>query len=157
VAAALLTDAGSKEKPVAIWLIVFLAAVAGQLLKVLLYSVAQRRLVLAALGQSAGLPSVHASVGGSLLTLCAVRFGWQSPEAAFALVFLVITVFDAMRVRAAAQEQRYLVYDLVRLAPAAGARRRRVVNYLDIIAHTPVHVAAGLVWGFLFALACETG
>lgn len=139
-----------------IWLVVLLSVLAGQLLKVVLYSVTQRRLHLAALGQSAGLPSLHASVGGCLLTLCVMRTGWQSAESAVALVFLVITVFDSMRIRAAAQQQRRLVHDLVLLAPAAGPWRRRVAGYLDIIAHTPVHVAAGVIWGFLFALALGT-
>jgi len=139
-----------------IWLVVVLSVVAGQLFKVLLYSVTQRRLHLAALGQSAGLPSVHAIIGGSLLTLCILRLGWSAAESSLALVFLVITVFDSMRVRAAAQQQRRLVHDLVLLTPAAGPTRRRVAGYLDIIAHTPAHVAAGIVWGFLFALALGT-
>ena len=139
-----------------IWLVVLLGAVTGQLLKLALYSATQRRLHLAVLGQSAGLPSVHATVGGALLTLCVARTGWYSSESAVALVFMVITVFDAMRVRAAAQQQRRLVHDLVLLAPDAGPWRRLVAGYLDIIAHTPGHVAAGLVWGFLFALAFGT-
>jgi uncharacterized protein len=140
----------------AIWIVVLLSVLGGQLLKFLVYSLTQRRLQLAVLGQSAGLPSLHATVGGALLTLCVLRTGWRTPESAVALVFVVITVFDAMRVRAAAQQQRRLVHDLVRLAPAAGPWRRRVAGYLDIIAHTPIHVAAGLLWGFLFALTLGT-
>jgi uncharacterized protein len=139
-----------------IWLVVLLSVLGGQILKVLLYSATQRRLHLAAVGQSAGLPSLHAAFGGCLLTLCVMRTGWQSGETAVALVFCVITVFDSMRIRAAAQQQRRLVHDLVLLAPAAGPWRRRVAGYLDIIAHTPVHVAAGVIWGFLFALALGT-
>lgn len=136
-----------------IWMIVLASVVAGQGLKLALYSVIQRRLQLGVLGQSAGLPSLHAVVSGSLLALCVMRTGWQGAEAAVALVFLTITVFDAMRVRAAAQQQRRLVHELVLLAPAAGPWRRRVAGYLDGIAHTPIHVAAGLLWGLVFALA----
>ncbi len=135
-----------------IWMIVLLGVVGGQGLKLALYSLTQRRLQLAVLGQSAGLPSVHAVVGALLLALCVVRLGWRAAETSVALVFLVITVFDAMRVRGAAQRQRRLVHDLVLLAPEAGIWRRRVAGYLDILAHTPIHVAAGVVWGFLFAL-----
>jgi len=136
-----------------IWLLVGLCAVSCQLTKLLVYSVTQRRLHLAVLGQSAGLPSLHAAVGASLLTLTAAHTGWRSPETSVATVFAVITVFDAMRVRAAAQAQRRLVHDLVLLTPAAGPLRRRVAGYLDILAHRPIHVATGLLWGFLFALA----
>jgi len=136
-----------------IWILVMLAVLAGQALKFILYSVTQRRLQLAVLGQSAGLPSLHGVTGGSLVALCWLRTGWTSPESAVALVFAVITVFDAMRVRAAAQEQRRLVRDLVLISPDAEPWRRQVAGYLDILAHTPSHVAAGVIWGFLFALA----
>jgi acid phosphatase family membrane protein YuiD len=85
-----------------------------------------------------------------------LRLGWTAPETAFALAFGAITVFDAVRVRSAAQEQRRVMRDLVLSAPDAGPWRRQVAGYLDILAHTPAHVAAGLIWGFLFALAVGT-
>ena len=139
-----------------IWLVVVLCVAAGQLVKLLLYSVPRRRLQLAVLGQSAGLPSVHATVGGCLVTLCVVRLGWQATETSFAVVFAAITVFDAIRVRSAAQQQRRIMHDLVLLAPDAGPWRRHVAGYLDMVAHTPAHVAGGLIWGFLFAMAVGT-
>jgi acid phosphatase family membrane protein YuiD len=139
-----------------IWLVVLLAAVAGQLVKLLLYSVPRRRLQLSVLGQSAGLPSLHATVGGCLLTCCVMRTGWSSLESAVALVFGGIAVFDAMRVRSAAEQQRRLMHDLVLLSPGATPWRRHVAGYLDMVAHTPSHVAAGLIWGFLFAVAVGT-
>lgn len=143
----------SQEHHLDIWMVVLLCVLSGQCAKLLIYSFTQRRLELGVLGQSAGLPSLHAMVGSALLTSCIVRTGWSSAESSVALVFLVITVFDAMRVRAAAQQQRRLLHGLIRLAPEAGVWRRKVAGYLDIIAHTPIHVAAGLLWGFLFALA----
>ena len=85
-----------------------------------------------------------------------MRLGWQALETSLALVFAGITVLDAVRVRSAAQQQRRLLHDLVLLAPGARPWRRHVAGYLDILAHTPSHVAAGLVWGFLFALAFGT-
>jgi acid phosphatase family membrane protein YuiD len=139
-----------------IWLVVLLCVAAGQLVKLLLYSVPRRRLQLTILGQSAGLPSIHAAVGGCLVTLCVVRLGWQAPETSLATLFAAITVFDAIRVRSAAEQQRRVMRDLVLLAPDASPWRRQVAGYLDMIAHTPVHVASGLIWGFLFAMAVGT-
>ncbi len=139
-----------------IWLVVLLCAVSCQFLKLLLYSAAQRRLHLAILGQSAGLPSLHAAVGASLLTMMVIRAGWQAEETAVAMVLAVITVFDAIRVRGATQAQRRLVHDLILLTPEAGPLRRQVVGYLDILAHAPVHVVAGIIWGALFAVALGT-
>jgi acid phosphatase family membrane protein YuiD len=136
-----------------IWVLVVLCVLAGQAVKTALYSVPRRRLHLAVLGQSAGLPSAHAAASGCLATLCAVRSGWQAPETSAALVFTVIAVFDAVRVRSAAQEQRRLLHELAELAPDPEPWRVRVAGYLDVMAHAPGHVVAGLVWGFLFALA----
>jgi acid phosphatase family membrane protein YuiD len=139
-----------------IWLVVLLCVLAGQLLKLVLYSVPRRRVQLAVLGQSAGLPSVHAAVGGCLVTLCVLRLGWLAPETSLAMVFAVITVFDAIRVRSAAEQQRRVMHEVVLLAPDAEPWRRQVAGYLDMLAHTPAHVAGGLIWGFLFAMAVGT-
>lgn len=136
-----------------IWLVVVLAVLGGQLLKLLLFSVTQRKLRLAALGQSAGPPSAQATCGGSLIAACLMRTGWTSVETAVALVFGVITVFDAMRVRSAAAEQRRVLRELVRLRTPAHRWQRVAAGYLDVVTHTPEHVAVGVVWGFLFALA----
>jgi len=139
-----------------IWLVVLLAVVAGQFLKLTIYSVAQRRLRLALLGQSAGLPSAHAMCGGSLLGGSSLQTGWMSPVTAVALVFVAITVFDAMRVRSAADQQRRLLRELAVLSESTAPWRRRVAGYLDALTHTPSHVVVGLIWGFLFALAFGT-
>jgi hypothetical protein len=136
-----------------IWILVLIAAASCQVAKTAAYSVAQRRLNLAVLAQSAGLPSLHAVVGSSLLVLLILNTGFGSTESAVALVFLVITVFDSVRVRGAAQAQRRIVHGLVLRSAQASELQRRVVKYLDPLAHAPVHVAVGLVWGGLFAMA----
>ena len=51
-------------------------------------------LELALLGQSAGLPSLHAAAGSCLLTLMILRTGWRSAETSVALGFVVIAIFD---------------------------------------------------------------
>jgi acid phosphatase family membrane protein YuiD len=134
-------------------MLVTLAAVSCQVAKFAAYSVAQRRLNLSILAQSAGLPSLHAVVGSSLLGLLILHTGPGSPETSAALLFLVITVFDSVRVRGAAQAQRRIVHDLVLRSAQASLLQRRVATYLDLMAHAPVHVAVGLVWGGLFAVA----
>jgi len=136
-----------------IWILVTLAAASCQIAKAAMYSVVQRRLNLAILAQSAGLPSLHAVAGSSLLGLLILHTGFASSETSAALVFLVVAVFDSVRVRGAAQTQRRIVRDLVLRSANASLLQRRVATYLDPIAHAPVHVAVGLVWGGLFAVA----
>ncbi len=108
------------------------------------------------LGQSAGLPSAHAMCAGSLVGICALRTGWSSEVSGASLVFAAIMVFDAMRVRSAADAQRRVLRELVLLDAVVGPWQRRVAGYLDAMNHAPTHVAVGLVWGFLFALALAT-
>jgi acid phosphatase family membrane protein YuiD len=140
-----------------IWLVVVLAVASGQLAKLAIYSVTQRELRLAVLVQSAGLPSAHAIGAGSLVGACALQTGWTSTLSGASLVVAVIMVFDAMRVRSAADAQRKLLRELVLLDDTVvQVWQRRVAGYLDAMNHAPTHVAVGLAWGFLFALACET-
>jgi hypothetical protein len=123
----------------------------------LLYSVTQRRLHLAVLGQSAGLPSLHAAVGGALLTLCVAAHRLASAEVGGrARLHVVITVFDAMRIRAAAQQQRRLVHDLV-LAGASGGTLAAAwpATWTSSPTRRSTWRRASL-WGFLFALALGT-
>ena len=136
-----------------VWVLAMLAGVLGQFFKVLLYSLTHRRLNLTALGQSAGLPSLHAVVGAALLVLLALRTGWRSAETGVAFLLVIIMVFDAVRVRGAAAAQRRALHDLVRGNPAMSDLHRRVASYLDPIAHAPSHVAVGLLVGSLFAVA----
>lgn len=135
------------------WLVVVLCAVSTQVLKLLIYSLARRRLALAALAQSHGLPSATASVLSCLLVLATLRTGWQSSQTGFALVFAVIVIHDTVKLRVAASRQREIVFRLVESLHYAGNFSQRVADYLDPRTHHPVHVAAGVVLGGLFALA----
>lgn len=140
-----------------IWLVVVLAVASGQLAKLGIYSLTQRELRPAVLAQSAGLPSAHAIGAGSLVGACVLETGWGSTLSGASVVLAVIMVFDAMRVRSAADAQRKLLRELVLLGDTVVvAWQRRVAGYLDAMNHAPTHVAVGLVWGFLFALACAT-
>ena len=99
------------------------------------------------------MPSLQATVLSCLLVLVGMRSGWNSGQAAFALVFAVIVVHDTVKLRVAASRQRRVVYHLVASLPDAGHFHQRVAGYLDPRIHQKSHVAAGVVFGGLFALA----
>ena len=136
-----------------IWLVVLACAASCQAVKLLIYSLVHRRFKPGVLGQTHGLPSLQAASLASLLVDVSLRRGWDSGETSFALVFVVIVVFDLVRVRSAARDQRYVVFHLVEALPTGGVFRQRVADYLDIRTHHPVHVAIGAIFGALFALA----
>jgi len=136
-----------------IWLVVIACGVLGQLFKLVVYSVTKRHLDLALVAQGSGLPSLQASVLTCLLVLVGLRSGWNSSHTAFALVFAVIFIHDTVKLGVAASRQREVAYHLVVSLPDTGHLHQRVAGYLDPRVHQKSHVATGVVFGGLFALA----
>jgi acid phosphatase family membrane protein YuiD len=136
-----------------IWLVVIACGALGQLFKLVVYSATKRHLDLALVAQGRGLPSLQASVLSCLLVLVGLRSGWNTGHAAFALVFAVIFIHDTVKLGVAASRQREVVYHLVASLPDAGHFHQRVADYLDPRVHQKSQVAAGVVFGGLFALA----
>lgn len=136
-----------------IWALVLLCGLAAQLFKLVLYSVTGRHLAIGVLGQSTGLPSLHAATLGCLATLFVIREGWSATTTGIALVMAALVIHDSIRLKGVAEKQRRVVYRLVGSVPEAGSIRHQVADYLDLRAHTPGHAMLGLVFGVLFALA----
>jgi acid phosphatase family membrane protein YuiD len=135
------------------WAVVLACGVAVQIVKFVAYTVANRRPTLTVLGQSHGLPNLRAAVLACLLVRTALATGWRSGETGFALVFAVIVVHDTVKLRLATSRQREVLLSLVAALPGAGPVHQTVASYLDPRVHHPSHVAVGLVFGALFALA----
>jgi acid phosphatase family membrane protein YuiD len=135
------------------WLVLAGCGFGTQMTKVMVYSLTHRKLVLAVLGQNYGVPSFTSSVMTCLLVLVVMRQGWNSSQAGFALVFAVIAIHDTIKLRVAARRQRQVVFRLVENLENAGPFHLRVADYLDPRTHHPAHVAGGILFGSLFALA----
>jgi acid phosphatase family membrane protein YuiD len=136
-----------------VWLLVILSGLAGQMIKLLVYSVLNRHLMLAVLARSFGLPSLQANILSCLLVVVVMRSGWATSAAGFALVFAVIGIHDRVKLRLASERQREAVFHLVASLPEAGHFQQRVADYLDPRTHHPVHVVSGVAFGGLFGLA----
>ncbi len=137
-----------------IWALVCACGLLNQVVKCLVASLLERRLALQALTESVGLPSLHASVLSCCTMLLGLRAGWAAPETSLALVFAVVVIHDAVRFKGSAQEQRTVLYRLVETLPGDERLRRRAAALLQVWAHRPFHVAAGVLFGLLFALLC---
>ncbi len=135
------------------WLVLAGCGFGTQLVKVIVYSLTHRRVALGVMGQNYGVPSFTSSVLTCLLVLVVMRQGWSSSQSGFALVFAVIAVHDTIKLRVAASRQRQVVFYLVENLENAGPFHLRVADYLDPRTHHPAHVAAGILFGSLFALA----
>lgn len=136
-----------------IWAVVIAGGTVCQLFKLTVYSGTKRRFDLALVAQGGGLPSLQATLLSCLLVLVVGRSGWQSGEAAFALVFAVIVIHDTMKLRMASSRHREAMFHLVASLPETGEFHQRVADYLDPRLHQASHVAAGVVFGGLFGLA----
>lgn len=136
-----------------IWVVVLACGVGAQVAKVVTYSTLNRHFAFSHLAQGHGFPSLQASILSCLLVMTLKRPDATPAEAGFALVFAVIVIHDTVKLRLMASHQREAVVRLVHVMPDAGEFHQRVSDYLDPRTHHPVHVAAGLIWGTVFALA----
>lgn len=136
-----------------IWVVVMACALAAQVFKAVVYSLLNRHLGFSYLVQGHGFPSLQAAILFCLLVLTVNRPEATQGQAAFALVFAIIVIHDTVKLRLMASRQREVVVRLVHVLPGAGEFHQQVADYLDPRTHHPIHVAAGLVWGGLFALA----
>lgn len=139
------------------WLFVAACGILNQFVKIFAYSIANKRIILSAIVQPHGLPSLPAAMMTSLLVLSTLRAGWHSGTASFALVFAVVVLHDLMKVRGAAQEQRLVVFQIVDSLAVPDPLRSRTAGFLDIKTHHPAHVLMGALVGCFFALAFGLG
>jgi acid phosphatase family membrane protein YuiD len=135
------------------WAAVAVCGLLAQLVKLVLYSAARRHLALTAFAQGNGLPSLPAALLTCLTVLVTLRVGWTAPETGFALVFAVIVVHDSLKLGWLADRNREALVRILAHVETSGGAERRALAYLDPRAHHPAHVAAGIVFGGLFALA----
>ncbi len=123
-----------------VWLLVILSGLAGQMIKLLVYSVLNRHLMLAVLAQSYGLPSLQATILSCLLVLVVMRragplrpgrlcpgfCGYRDPRHG-----------EAAPGRAGSGRRCSTWWPPL---PEAGQFHQRVADYLDPRTHHPVHV-----------------
>ena len=141
------------SQPPPIWALVLLCGIATQLCKLLVYSLLRRRLAVRVLGESVGLPSLHAAVLSCLTVLLTIDLGWHATATSLALVFTVIVVHDSVRLKGANLQQRIVLKELIESVAAGSQFQRRIATLLTVKAHQPLHVAIGALFGLLFALA----
>jgi acid phosphatase family membrane protein YuiD len=135
-----------------IWVLVVLCGAAAQLLKFLLYTARERRPALHVLGESIGLPSLHAAVLTCLTVLLGARLGWSATVTAVSLVFSVLVVHDTIRLKGASQKQRVVLRRLVAATAPEGRFQAQLADLLHDRWHRPLHVAIGVLFGLSFAL-----
>ena len=122
----------------------------AQSLKVITDSARHRRVDLARLGSSGGMPSSHTAMVLALSTLILRKVGVGSPEFAISAIFSAVVMYDATGVRRAVGRQARILNRIVDdLLTQQGLKEDRL---RELIGHTPVEVYAGALMGILVAL-----
>ena len=119
-------------------------------IKVLLGFYRERRFNFRWLLGTGGMPSSHAAGVAALSTGVGTHFGFDSVYFAIALIFTLITLFDAQGVRRSSGRQARI---LNRMLEDLSLRRPIHEDRLnELLGHTPIEVLAGVGIGILTSL-----
>ena len=126
------------------------AWIVAQTLKVLLAARRQRQFDVRWFLGTGGMPSAHSAGVAALATGVGLQMGFHTPGFAVALLFAVVTMFDAQGVRRATGRQATLLNKIISEVYTSGQVSEERVK--ELIGHTPVEVMVGAGIGCLTAL-----
>jgi hypothetical protein len=127
----------------------FLAWLIAQTVKVGLGVIKEKRFNFKWFVGTGGMPSSHTAGVVALATSVGLHLGLNSPLFALAVVFAIVTMFDAQGVRRATGRQAEILNRIVDDLYWKGKIRENRLR--ELIGHTPVEVLAGAAIGILVA------
>lgn len=130
-----------------VWLVACLIA---QLSKIAVGSIREQRFDFRWLVETGGMPSTHAAGVTALSASLGIHVGFDSPLFAAALVFTVITLFDAQGVRRWSGRQAQILNKM--LEDIYFKRRIQEERLKELLGHTPTEVLVGMGVGLATAL-----
>ncbi len=129
--------------PVAAWLV-------AQVIKVIIYSIYDRRLRLSYLASMGGMPSAHSATVCSLAMTIGIIEGFNSALFAMAAFFALIVMYDAAGVRKTVSVHSDLLNRM--LDELFKEHPEFELRFRDWIGHTRLEIMAGAILGVLMAL-----
>ena len=136
-----------------ILLIVFIAWLVTQTIKLIVFWIITKKFVLERFFGDGGMPSSHSAVVASLATAIGLQSGWDSPLFAVATVLAVIVMHDATGVRQETVKQAKVINDLVKMLQAKERGELTPAETLkEFVGHTGPQVFVGMLCGILIAV-----
>lgn len=132
------------------YLAVAAAWITAQSIKVIRYTLKYKKFNFRWLSDTGGMPSSHSSGTASLATVLGFYLGYDSPMFLFALVFALVTMFDAASVRRSVGRQAIALNQILDEFSAHGKVPENRVR--EFLGHTPVEVFMGALLGIAIAL-----
>lgn len=96
-----------------------------------------------------GMPSAHASGASAMATATGMHFGFDSPLFALAVMFALVTMFDAQGVRRSTGKQAEILNKIMEDHWSGKVGEDRLK---ELIGHTPLQVIIGSILGITIAL-----
>ncbi|MBI3332542.1 MAG: divergent PAP2 family protein [Candidatus Omnitrophica bacterium] len=127
-----------------------LAWIVAQTVKVFLAARRQKRFDFRWFLGTGGMPSSHSAGVSALATAVGLQIGFHTPLFAMALMFALVTMFDAQGVRRAAGRQAVVLNKMIDEVYVKGQVSEERLK--ELIGHTPVEVLAGAAVGCLLAV-----
>ncbi len=109
-----------------------------------------KRIDLARILTSGGMPSSHSSFVTSLATLVGLERGFNSTDFAIVVVFALIIMYDASGVRRAVGKQATILNQIV--DDVHHGKHIEQEKLKELIGHTPIEVWMGAILGIVVAL-----
>jgi uncharacterized protein len=131
---------------------VFVSWFLAQLLKVVLGGTQKKKYDFRWLFDTGGMPSAHSATVASLSTVTGLYYGFNTIPFLIALIFSLITMFDAAGVRRHFGIQARILNEMMNDFYTKGAVPERRVK--ELLGHTPFEVLAGAFTGIVVALIC---
>ena len=136
-----------------ILLIVFIAWLVTQTIKLIVFWVINKKFVPERFFGDGGMPSSHSAVVASLATAIGLQSGLDSPLFAVATVLAVIVMHDATGVRQETGKQAKVINDLVKMLQAKERGEMTPAETLkEFVGHTGPQVFVGMLCGILIAV-----
>lgn len=126
----------------------------AQTLKMVIFSILERRFYWRRLIETGGLPSSHSAFVTGLASGVAIHDGLGSTTFAIACVFACIVMYDAVSLRREAGKHADILNELLLLAIIRDSFAEREA-LKELLGHTPLEVFAGATLGIVTGLLMQ--
>lgn len=124
-------------------------------IKVLLGVIREKRFNFKWFIGTGGMPSSHAAGATALATTSGLYAGFDSAVFALAVVFAMVTMFDAQGVRRSAGQQAAILNQIMDDVYWKG--KTEAGRLMELIGHTPLQVIIGAILGLIFSYLLYRG
>lgn len=128
----------------------FFGWVTAQTIKILIALIKTKKFDCRYYMSTGGMPSAHSASVTALATAIGLGAGWDQPVTMLAILFAMITMFDASTVRKAAGEQAKIINEIVDQFFAQ--HKVSEAKLKELLGHTRLEVFMGMILGIVVAI-----